>query len=124
VTVGSPIRFLKRVKYALYEASDRKWYLGFAFVTGNGDTWSPQPVSGPYRAHFGALDARNGLLIACYDTNGTARAVASCANEGKVGRIDFTFRSESSAPVTKAGIGAGTTLVDSMTVRVAIRNSS
>jgi prepilin-type N-terminal cleavage/methylation domain-containing protein len=121
---GSPIRFLKRVRYGLYQASDNRWYLGFAFVTGDGSGWSPQPVSGPYRAHFAAGDARNGLRITCWDTLGTAVAVGACANNGAVGRVDFTFRTESQAAVTKSGVGTNEILVDSMTVRVALRNST
>lgn len=116
IQVGSPIRFLKRVKYGLYKAGDGRWYLGFAFITGDGSTWSPQPVSGPY--------TENGLTIACRDTVDANVPVASCANNGKVGRLDFIFRSETNAAVTRSGVGTQAKYLDSMTVRVALRNNS
>jgi hypothetical protein len=124
VQAGSPVRFLKRVKYGLYKAGDGKWYLGFDFVTGDGATWSPQPVSGPYRAHYAALDARNGLRIRCYHRNGTELGLDVCATSDSLNRLDFTFRSETNAAVAKTGLGTTETLVDSMTVRVALRNNS
>ena len=112
------MRFLKQVKYGLYTSGDGRSYLGFAFVDDAGDTWAPQPVSGPYTS--------TGLTIVCRDRSAAQTVVAAgaCSNNGAVSILDFTFRSETNSGVSKTGTGANTRLLDSMKVRVVLRNNT
>ena len=70
VAPGAPLRVTRRVRYSLYRAPDRRWYLGRR-------EWSPaigrfetiQPVSGPY-APYSPPGEPSGLRLRYFDRNG------------------------------------------------------
>jgi prepilin-type N-terminal cleavage/methylation domain-containing protein len=49
ITSGTPVRVMRLVRYSIYRASDRSWYLGYHLCNDLDNTCSTiQPVSGPY----------------------------------------------------------------------------
>lgn len=46
--VGTPVRFLRNVRYSIYRASDNGWYLGVKRCPPYGNCTTVQPISGPY----------------------------------------------------------------------------
>lgn len=46
--VGTPVRFLRNVRYSIYRASDNGWYLGMKRCPPYGNCTTVQPISGPY----------------------------------------------------------------------------
>lgn len=117
-TIGAPIRFLRRVNYQLYQASDSKWYLGYA---ANGA--AVQPVAGPYRA-YSAGSATSGMTVTCFDSTGSALTTAQCSQTTNgVSRIDITMRAETEHAVsTGGGSGTNAQLTDQTLIRVGLRN--
>jgi prepilin-type N-terminal cleavage/methylation domain-containing protein len=113
---GMPIRVLRRVRYALYDAGGGRWYLGYSERQADG-SWTPrEPIAGPFDAGVDAT--RAGVRFAYFDTAGVALAAPVVAT--RVGRIDITLR-----PRTRVRAGTGPDSVvarDSALVRVALRN--
>jgi prepilin-type N-terminal cleavage/methylation domain-containing protein len=122
IEVGAPVRIARRVKYALYQESDGKWYLGFAnrmASTGTYDTMSP--VSGPYDPYGSA----SGLGFRYYDVDGNEIASnPDSTGRSKIARIDLIARARTSGNVRAAGIqnGASQQYRDSLAVSVMLRN--
>jgi prepilin-type N-terminal cleavage/methylation domain-containing protein len=119
VTVGSPVRFVRRGRYSLYNASDGDWYLGYRRCNaiealGCG---AIQPVSGPYRPY--SSDPRStGLLFEYFD--GTGQSLGPAATPLALARVDLTARSESAHQLV---FGTRSNRIsDSATVSLAIRN--
>ncbi len=119
ITVGSPVRFLRRARYSLYYASDGRWYLGYrrCNAVGASACGAIQPVSGPYRAYSADPDA-SGLLFEYFDATGQSLAPAS--SQLALARVDITARSESAHQIP-FGIRSNK-ISDSATVSLAIRN--
>lgn len=122
VVPGMPVRVLRRVRYALYQAPSGRWYLGFSDRLGNG-TWGPrEPVAGPFDpAPAGTVPgAAGGVRFAYFDTLG-ARLATPVADPRLVGRIDMTLRART---VVRAGATSADSVVarDSALLRVALRN--
>jgi type II secretory pathway pseudopilin PulG len=88
---GTPVRFIRRVRYSLYRASDGEWYLGYRRCRGAGPPAcaTVQPLSGPYRG-FSSDPQRSGLVFQYFDMNG-APTTAPLA----LARVTITARSES-----------------------------
>jgi len=122
INVGAPIRVMKRVRYVLYQASDNKWYLGFAAYDPSTSAYgSLSPVSGPYDPYGSA----SGLGFKYYDVDGTEIASgANAANRERIARVDLIARARTSANVKAAGIqnGANQQYRDSLAVSVMLRN--
>lgn len=109
---GSPVRFIRRVRYDVYRGGDGKWYLGYRRCTGG---CAPvQPVSGPYEAAAGQpIEFR-------YFT----RSGASLAGNGPttdVARVEIVSHAKYRRSVRLPG-RAAPLVADSATVTVAIRN--
>src|SRR5262249_39082452 len=117
VAAGTPIRFYRRVRYALYQASDSRWYLGYCRSMAIGSSCSTlQPVSGPYQA-YSATAGQSGLNFYYYDVNGNTTTVPTA-----VARIDIAVRGQSERPI-RAFRGTGsTTFHDTTRVIVGLRN--
>lgn len=122
IGVGAPVRVTRRVKYALYQAADGKWYLGFArMLKSTGAYEALSPVSGPYDPYGSAA----GVAFRYYDVDGTE--IASGGNKAareRIARIDLIVRARTSANVRAAGIqgGANQQYKDSLAVSVMLRN--
>jgi type II secretory pathway pseudopilin PulG len=116
---GTVVRFVRRARYSLYNASDGDWYLGYrrCNAIGASSCGAVQPVSGPYRAY--SSDPRaTGLLFEYFDRAG--QRVNPSAVRFAPSRVDVTARSESEyrlpAPERKG-------IADSATVSLVIRNT-
>jgi hypothetical protein len=122
IGVGAPVRVTRRVKYALFQDSDGKWYLGFARFLKSTSAYEPlSPVSGPYDPYGSAA----GVAFKYYDVDGTE--IASGGNQAareRIARIDLIVRARTSANVRAAGIqgGANRQYKDSLAVSVMLRN--
>ncbi|HEX6534759.1 MAG TPA: prepilin-type N-terminal cleavage/methylation domain-containing protein [Gemmatimonadaceae bacterium] len=114
VAIGAPIRLFRRVRYELYQASDRKWYLGYQdCVTLRTPVCTTlQPVAGPY---VSPTNAQPGLAFAYFDSTG-----AATTDRFKVRRIDIVMHARSNASMDVAGHAPGfydRSLSTSVTVR-------
>lgn len=115
VAIGAPIRLIRDVRYELYLASDRKWYLGYRDCL---SLRSPvcsalQPVSGPY---VSPTATKPGLAFAYFDSTG-----AATTNRMNVRRIDIVMHAQSAASMDVAGHPAG--FYDrSLSTSVSVRN--
>jgi hypothetical protein len=118
--VGSPVRFVRRVRYSLYRAGDGQWYLGYRRCNAVGVSvcGAIQPVSGPYRAY--SSDSRaSGLVFEYFDASG--QSLAPVSSPLALARVDVTARSESAHRIA---FGFRSNRVsDSATVSLAIRNA-
>jgi prepilin-type N-terminal cleavage/methylation domain-containing protein len=121
INAGAPVRVVRRVRYALYQAGDGKWYLGFARYLKTNTYEELSPVSGPYDAYGTA----SGLGFRYYDVDGTEIASgADSTNRARIARVDLIARARTSANVRAAGIqgGANQQYRDSLAVSVMLRN--
>jgi hypothetical protein len=109
---GSPVRFIRRVRYDVYRGGDGKWYLGYRRCTG---VCAPvQPVSGPYESSAGPpikfrYFTRSGATL---PGNGPTTDVA---------RVEIVAHAKYRRPVRLPGI-AVPLVAESATVTVALRN--
>lgn len=119
VKPGAAVRFLRRARYSLYNASDGGWYLGYRRCDAIGPSACGvvQPVSGPYRA-YNPDPLATGLLFEYFDAQGQRLDPTGAALS--VARVDVTARSESSRQWK--GMQSARRIADSATVSVAIRN--
>jgi prepilin-type N-terminal cleavage/methylation domain-containing protein len=117
VIPGAAIRFFRPARFELYQASDRKWYLGYrdcmAAVTPS-TTCTISPVSGPYLP--AAATGPSGLELTYYDGTGAQTAVPS-----QVRRIGIVMRAQSASSIDIPGRPSGP-YGDSLSTTVAIRN--
>lgn len=122
IGVGAPVRVLKQVRYALYQASDGLWYLGFSQLLKATSTYSAlSPVSGPYDPYGSAA----GLGFRYYDVDGVEIASgANATDRRRIARIDLIARARTASNVRTAGIQNGATQQyrDSLAVSVMLRN--
>ena len=117
VVVSSALRFTRTGKYALTQQPSGRYYLSRSEYL-NGAWSTAVPVSGPYMAP-GANGAAGGLNFAFYDSTGTV--VAAAANASKVARLDVTLRAQGLSSSGNFGT-TSTTLIDSVALRIALRN--
>jgi type II secretory pathway pseudopilin PulG len=121
VSVGAPVRFLRRSRYSLYHGSDGDWYLGYrrCNAVGASSCGPIQPLSGPYR-DYSSDPQRTGLRFEYFDRSGRRLA----ANESPLGlaRIDITARADSRQRLDVEGHVS--IPADSATMAIAIRNTS
>ena len=116
---GTPIRFFRRVRYELYQASDLRWYLGYSECRPTASpTCSPlEPVSGPYLPF--AVSGGSGIGFYYFDVNGVQTTTPT-----QVARIDVIVRGQSEQPVAVTGGGAQPHFLDTTRVAVGLRNRS
>jgi len=115
---GTPLHFVRRVRYSLYRSSDSKWYLGHRRCNAAGSSQCDgiQPVAGPYEPYGGAGP---GLSFRYYDLDGdTLPAGPMSAN---VARIDIVLRGRAGASSRLSGDGR-LAHRDSVIVSVSPRN--
>lgn len=104
---GTPLRFVRLVRWSRYLASDGRWYLGYD--DRRAGRWSGvQPVAGPFADRTAA-----GATFSYFDRTGTATPDSS-----RVARIDILLATPS--PQSRPGPRAP---LDSALMRVAIRNA-
>ena len=116
---GAPIRFARKVRYALYEAADGEWYLGYDDSTAAG--WSDRgPISGPHRAYTDT-DGESGLSFVYFDDAESELDPTNPANLPLVARIDVTVRGRTKNNVDVPG-KAREQFVDSLYASVNLRN--
>ena len=122
VGVGAPVRVLKRVRYALYQETDGKSYLGFSTYNTSTTTYGAlSPVSGPYDPYGSA----SGVGFRYYDVDGNElTAPVSASDRQKIARVDLIARARTSANIRADGIqgGANQQYRDSLAVSVMLRN--
>jgi hypothetical protein len=115
LAVGASVRFFRRATYALTQAADGEWYLGFsdcnpARATPCADTMA---IAGPYLA---ADNNPPGLQLEYFNAAGSATTTPSALR-----RIDITFRSQGTTPVDMDGRAKGF-YRDSLKTSLAVRN--
>ena len=122
INTGAPVRITKRVRYALFQDTDGKWYLGFATWDASTSAFTAlSAVSGPYDPYGSAA----GLGFKYYDVDGTEIASgADSTNRSKIARVDLIARARTSSNVRAAGIQGGVSqqYKDSLAVSVMLRN--
>jgi len=116
VQVGGALRFFRRARYQLFQASDGLWYLGFydCLPTRTPACTSLEPVSGPYLA--AANSGPSGLELTYYDATGAVTTVNSL-----VRRIGIVARAKSRSIIHTPGRVQGY-YQDSLSVFLAVRN--
>ncbi len=116
IPVGASIRFFHTAQYMGYQASDRRWYLGyFDCIPGRVPQCNTvQPVSGPYATVDGT--ATSGLLFRYRDVDG-----ALTADPLQIARIDVIARAETRDAMRTQGYGSAIHQ-DSIAISVAVRN--
>jgi hypothetical protein len=98
--------------YSLYQpAGDTSWYVGLTRGAA-----AIQPIVGPVLS--------NGLAFTFFnDTNNVVLNPALANDRVRVGSVQFTLRARTAQPVRAQAGGANRNVVDSVTVRVALRNN-
>ncbi|MGH7679404.1 MAG: type II secretion system protein [Gemmatimonadaceae bacterium] len=126
VSVGSPIRFAREVRYSIYEASDSKWYVGFQRCTPNatygqlGSCGTREVLAGPVLA--GTADTlTSGLFFVYYNKSGTRLTALSATDT--IARVSVGVRTTSESLLkATTKIGGSITGGDSIRFTVGIRN--
>ncbi len=113
VVAGSGLRFTRSGKYTLVQQASGRYYLSRSEYL-NGAWSTAVPVSGPYRA-----PTSGGLSLSFYDSTGVV--VSTVANATKIARIDLVLRAQGLSSSGTFG-SATTTVIDSVALRVALRN--
>jgi hypothetical protein len=119
VTAGAPVRFVERVRYALYQSSDSKWYIGYcASNTMSSSCGTLQPVSGPYLPPSADQNSgTGGLDLYYFDESGLPTL-----DPARVARIDIAVRGVTRGGASLAGSYAAAPIRDTLRVSVAVRN--
>jgi prepilin-type N-terminal cleavage/methylation domain-containing protein len=123
---GAPIRIMKRVRYALYQEADSKWYVGYSeFDKVHGKYGELTPVSGPYEPYATGSGTATGFLFRYFDVDGVEIAPgANTADRARIARIDLVARARTASNVRTEGIQRGVSqqYKDSLAVSVMLRN--
>jgi hypothetical protein len=112
VAPGTPVRFVRRVRWVHYRAADARWYLGEREWTGGAWTVT-QPVAGPLRPP----GPRAGVAIVALDSAGSPVPNTLLASR-RVAWLDVVLRADVPAASGRPGVVA----VDSIAFRAAPRN--
>ena len=118
ISVGTPVHFVRRVRYSIYRSSDNNWYLGYrrCKATGSSVCVPIQPIAGPYD-HPG--DGKSGIAFRYFDRNGNRLHEQSDASS--LARVEFVVRATSAGRAALSG-QRGSPYRDSIVVSVAPRN--
>jgi prepilin-type N-terminal cleavage/methylation domain-containing protein len=126
IGVGAPIRFFRRVKYALYEESaDGNWYLGTRdcaeLVSRSGTPCTGmRALAGPLRPPIGTTDT-SGLRFQIYDTTGSTLSAANATTPARLARIRIALRAQTGRTIWVPGKARGL-YADSLELHVGLRN--
>ncbi len=110
LSIGTPLRFVRRTRYTLYKAQDNSWYLGYCSHDCVG---APQPIAGPFLPAGGGT---SGVSFSYQDTTGAVTAVPA-----NVAQISIVVRGQTRGVVDMGGY-KNTYVGDSLRFTVAIRN--
>lgn len=110
VEIGNPVRFVRRTRYSLYQASDGGWYLGYCSPACAG---APQPIAGPF---LPAGSGTSGVSFSYTDANGAPTAIPA-----NVAQVSVVVRGKTQGVVDMGGY-KNTQVGDSLRFSVAIRN--
>lgn len=110
VEVGNPVRFVRRTRYSLFQASDGGWYLGYCSPACAG---SPQPIAGPFLPAGGGT---SGVSFTYQDAAGIVTAIPA-----NVAQVSIVVRGKTEGVVDMGGY-RNTQVGDSLRFSVAIRN--
>lgn len=110
LSVGTPLRFLRRTRYTLFQAQDDAWYLGYCSPDCVGD---PQPIAGPFLPGAGA---NSGVSFSYQDAAGAATTVPA-----NIVQVSIVVRGQTEGIVDMGGYNT-TQIGDSLRFSVAIRN--
>jgi type II secretory pathway pseudopilin PulG len=121
--VGAPVRLFRRVRYEVYQAGDRQWYLGYSDCLRTYTTASRcsdvTPLSGPYLPYTGVA-SQSGLVFAYYDSLGNV--LQPTDESRRVARIEVVMRSATANRVARTGSGPSEQYRDSLVLSIGIRN--
>ncbi len=119
VSTGAPVRFVERVRYALYQSSDGRWYLGYcASNSMSAPCATLQPVSGPYLPpNSNQSSGQSGLDLYYFDEDGVATS-----DPLRVARIEIALRGATPGTATLAGNIADVQIRDTVRLSVEVRN--
>lgn len=93
VAAGTPVRVTRRVRWSLYRASDRRWWLGLREQAATtGALAAVQPVVGPLRP-YAADSAQSGAAFLYYDAGGAPIPPGAADTRGVV-RIRVVLRAD------------------------------
>lgn len=110
ISVGTPLRFVRRTRYSLYQATDGAWYLGYCSPDCTG--LSPNPIAGPFLPGSGATA---GVSFSYQNEAGAVTTVPA-----QVAQVSIVVRGQ-----TKGAVDLGykhAYMGDSLRFSVAIRN--
>jgi len=110
ISVGTPLRFVRRTRYSLYQADDQSWYLGYCSPACAGD---PQPIAGPFLPGSGAT---KGVSFTYQDGAGAVTSVPA-----NVAQVSIVVRGQTQGAVDMGGY-KNSYVGDSLRFSVAIRN--
>lgn len=110
VETGNPVRFVRRTRYSLYQASDGGWYLGYCSPACVG---APQPIAGPFLPAGGGT---SGVSFSYTDVNGAVTAIPA-----NIAQVSVVVRGKTEGLVDMGGY-KNTQVGDSLRFSVAIRN--
>jgi len=109
---GAPVRIVRRVRYSVYRAGDRKWYLGYRRCP---DVCAGiQPVSGPYESDAGFPFSFNYFAD-------TGAPISTSGTFTDVARVQLVSRAAYATPFQLPGMSTAI-LRDSLNLTVALRN--
>lgn len=110
LSIGTPLRFVRRTRYTLYKAQDNSWYLGYCSPDCVGN---PQPIAGPFLPAGGGTA---GVSFSYQDAAGAITAVPA-----NVAQVSIVVRGQTQGVVDMGGY-KNTYVGDSLRFSVAIRN--
>lgn len=110
LSIGTPLRFVRRTRYTLYKAQDNSWYLGYCSPDCIGN---PQPIAGPFLPAGGGTA---GVSFSYQDAAGAVTAVPA-----NVAQVSIVVRGQTQGVVDMGGY-KNTYVGDSLRFSVAIRN--
>jgi hypothetical protein len=110
LSVGTPLRFVRRTRYTLFQAQDSAWYLGYCSPDCDGD---PQPIAGPFLPGGGE---NKGVSFSYEDASGAATTVPA-----NIVQVSIVIRGQTEGIVDMGGYNT-THVGDSLRFSVAIRN--
>ncbi|MGI9140265.1 MAG: prepilin-type N-terminal cleavage/methylation domain-containing protein [Gemmatimonadaceae bacterium] len=112
ITLGTPLRFVRRTRYTLYQATDAAWYLGYCSPDCAGGV-APQPIAGPFLPGGGGTA---GVSFSYQDEAGAVTAVPA-----NVAQVSIVVRGKTRGVVDMGGY-KNDYVGDSLRFSVAIRN--
>jgi hypothetical protein len=119
VTHGTPVRLVERARYALYQSSDSRWYLGYC-ASSNLALSCPslQPLSGPYAAaNADQTSGLSGLDFYYYNADGFLTSDLT-----SVTRVEVALRGSTFGPGNLSGAASSATFRDTLRVAIGFRN--